>query len=73
MTFCPRMLSQIGSIGSYKGPRLQMPVMGIERNVYEFLYDRLGMLKHDQSLEIYNSWNGISNKTVGFEMFGNEM
>ena len=63
-----RYCSQIGSIGSYKGPKCKSYIVaGIERNVYEFLYDRLGMLKHDQSLEIYNSWNRISNKTVGFD------
>lgn len=63
-----RYCSQIGSIGSYKGPNCKSYIVaGIERNVYQFLYDRLGMLKHDHSLEIYNSLNGISNKTVGFD------
>ena len=63
-----RYCSQIGSIGSYKGPNCKSYIVaGVERNVYAFLYDRLGMLKHDHSLEIYNSFNGISNKTVGFD------
>jgi hypothetical protein len=63
-----RYCSQIGSIGSYKGLNFKSYIVaGIEKNVYEFLYEKLGMLKYDQHKKILNSFNGISNKTVGFD------